>query len=71
MLGRFLQYSRNGAELARERGVPVLDSQNVVERYEGDKRELFIGSGVHWTALGAQRLAEFINANVFAAQAAH
>ena len=66
-LGRFLQYSRNGAELARERGVPVLDSQNVVERYNGDKRELFTESAVHWSALGAQRLAEFIDANVFAA----
>ncbi len=65
---RLLQYSRNGAELARQRGVLVLDAQDVVDAYPGDKRDLFIGSGVHWTKLGAKLLAQFIQAKAFPAR---
>src|SRR5262249_15456388 len=63
-----LQYSRNGAQLARDRNVLVVDAQEVVDGYAGDKRDLFIESGVHWTELGAKLLAEFIQAKVFPAR---
>lgn len=62
---RRLQYSRNGAELARQKGVPVFDSQEVVDGYNGDKSELFSPSGVHWSKPGAKLLAQFIEAHAF------
>lgn len=62
---RRLQYSRSGAQLAQLRGAIVIDAQEVVTRYSGNKRDLFSESGVHWSALGASQLAEFILANVF------
>ena len=64
----YLRYSRNGAQLARDRNVLVIDAQDVVDTYAGDKRDLFIESGVHWTDLGAELLAEFIEAKMFPPQ---
>ena len=63
---RRLQYSRKGAELAREKGVPVFDSQEVVSGYNGNKSELFSPSGVHWSREGARLLAQFIDQRAFA-----
>ena len=60
-----LQFSRAGAQLARDRNVMVVDAQQVVDGYAGDKRDLFLGSGVHWSDLGAGLLAEFIQAKAF------
>jgi hypothetical protein len=51
---RLLQYSRNGAAVARDRGVLVIDSQEVVDGY---------------AELGARLLAEFIQAKAFPARA--
>jgi len=64
-LSRELQYSRNGAQLARDRNVLVVDAQQVVDGYAGDKRDLFAQTGVHWSDLGAGLLAEFIQAKAF------
>jgi lysophospholipase L1-like esterase len=58
--GRPLQYSRQGADIARELGVPVVDSNEIVEGYKGDRRALFAESGVHWSQTGASMLADFI-----------
>ena len=53
-------YSRWGARVARQLDVAVIDAANTVTTYEGDPRQLFSESGVHYTAIGARRLAEFL-----------
>jgi hypothetical protein len=58
--GRLLQYSRQGAEVARQLNVIVLDSQEIIESYKGDRRALFAESGAHWSEIGAGLLASFI-----------
>ena len=58
---QLMRYSRQGAEIARKMGVLVIDSNEVVAAYKGDKRDLFADSGVHWSALGANLLAKFID----------
>ncbi len=58
--GRLLQYSRQGAEVARQLNVVVLDSQEIIESYKGDRQALFGESGVHWSEIGANLLASFI-----------
>lgn len=58
---QFLRYSREGAKVAREMGVPVIDSNEVINNYKGDKADLFAPSGAHWSALGAILLAKFID----------
>ena len=58
--GRLLQYSRQGAEVARQLGVIVLDSQEIIESYNGERRALFADTGVHWSETGAALLASFI-----------
>lgn len=54
-------YSREGAKIALAKGVPIIDAQALVDNYRGDVRELFIETGAHWTAKGADLLAHFIN----------
>lgn len=56
-----LRYSREGANVAREMGVPVIDSNEVVANYKGNKADLFAPTGAHWSALGATLLAQFID----------
>ena len=56
-----LRYSREGAEVAREMGVPVIDSNDVIRDYKGNKADLFAPTGAHWSALGAELLAKFID----------
>lgn len=56
-----LRYSREGAVVAREMGVPVLDSMDLVNSYKGNKADLFSPTGAHWSALGAELLAKFID----------
>lgn len=58
---QLLRYSRQGAEVARQMGVPVIDSNEVVAAYKGNKHDLFSDSGVHWSDLGAGLLADFID----------
>lgn len=58
---RLLGYSRRGAEVARSMGVLVIDSNDVVAAYKGNKHDLFSDSGVHWSDLGAGLLADFID----------
>ena len=41
--------------------VLVIDSNDVVAAYKGNKRDLFSDSGVHWSDLGAGLLADFID----------
>lgn len=60
---RELQYSRKGAELAREKDVPVIDAQQIVDR--NPQSELFSPTGVHWSALGAKQLAALIDLMAF------
>lgn len=43
-------------------GVPVIDSNDVVRDYKGNKADLFAPTGAHWSALGgAELLAKFID----------
>jgi len=56
-----LRYSREGAVVAREMGVPVLDSMDLVNSYKGNKADLFSPTGAHWSPLGAELLAKFID----------
>ena len=58
---QLLRYSRQGAEVARQMGVPVIDSNEVVAAYKGNKHDLFSDSGVHLSDLGAGLLADFID----------
>ena len=56
-----LRYSREGAAVAREMGVPVIDANDVVNDYKGNRADLFSPTGAHWSALGATLLARFID----------
>jgi lysophospholipase L1-like esterase len=58
--GRLLQYSRQGAEVARQLNVIVLDSQEIIESFKGERPALFFYTGVHWSEIGAGLLASFI-----------
>ena len=42
-------------------GVPVIDSNDVIRDYKGNKADLFAPTGAHWSALGAELLAKFID----------
>lgn len=57
---RLLTYSSDGAAVAREMGVPVIDANEVVKAYSGSKSDLFISSGIHWTEKGALLLSQYI-----------
>ena len=59
-------YSRAGAELARDKGVQVVDARRVVTEYPEDPKDLFYVTGVHYSALGASRLAELLYEEIFA-----
>jgi hypothetical protein len=56
-----LRYSLEGAAVARDLGVPVIDSNDVVRNYKGNRADLFSSTGAHWSALGAELLAKFID----------
>lgn len=55
---RLLAYSREGAEIARGLTVPVVDSNDIVAAYRGNALDLFGGTGRHWSAFGADLLAD-------------
>jgi hypothetical protein len=57
-LEHFTSYSREGARLARQLGVPVVDAQRMVDAYSGDPMDLFRSSGIHYSAEGAAMLAD-------------
>jgi len=59
-------YSRAGAALAKQSGVRVIDAQRVVESYKGNPKDLFEGSGIHFSKRGAELLAELISEEAFA-----
>jgi len=56
-----LPYSQEGAAVARETGVPVIDSNDVIKDYKGSKAGLFSPTRAHWSALGAELHAKFID----------
>jgi hypothetical protein len=62
---RLLQYSRQGAEMARQLDVTVIDAQEIVDSHKDDRRALFADSGLHWSQMGAGKLASFIYERVF------
>ncbi len=41
--------------------MPVIDSNDLVNNYKGNKADLFSPTGAHWSALGAELLAKFID----------
>ena len=43
-----------------ESGAIVIDAREMINKYKGNKKELFIESGVHYTARGAELLSEFL-----------
>jgi lysophospholipase L1-like esterase len=59
-IASLVAYSRAGAPVALANGATVIDAQEVVKQYPGDPADLFIETGVHWSAKGAQLLAESI-----------
>lgn len=64
----YTSFSRYGALLARERGIAVVDADEVVKQYPGEPMDLFISSGAHFTAPGAQLMSEYVFQQVFADQ---
>lgn len=64
----YTSFSRRGAELARQRGITVVDADEVVKQYPGEPMDLFISSGAHFTAPGARLMAGHVFQQVFAAQ---
>jgi hypothetical protein len=52
--------SRAGADVARARGAVVVDAQRIVDSWPGEPMELFRESGIHWSAVGAEKLAQAI-----------
>ncbi len=61
-------YSRGGIPVAQEMGVKVVNAQEMVNAYPGNKMDLFYESGVHYSVLGATKLGGYIYENVFAQQ---
>jgi hypothetical protein len=64
-LDHFASYSREGARLARELDVTVVDAQKMVDSYPGDPMDLFRGSGIHYSSKGAAMLADLLCEEVF------
>lgn len=60
-------YSRAAAPLAAREGALVIDAQASLEAGAG-REGSFVSSGVHYTREGAQRLAEVVYAQAFAAE---
>jgi len=58
-------YSLSGASLAEKQGAIVIDAREVVSEYEGDPMDLFADSGVHYSALGAKKLADYLFREAF------
>ena len=52
--------SRRAAATAAAAGAVVVDAQEAASSFDGDPRELFIESGVHWNRQGAERLAALL-----------
>lgn len=63
---RLLRYSKEGVEVARQYGVQIVDSNDVITAYQGNKRDLFAESGVHWSEKGAQLFAVYLEREIFA-----
>ena len=61
-------YSRAGAAVARASGAIVVDAAEILRTYDGDPGDLFSESGVHYSALGATKLAERLHAAIAAAE---
>jgi lysophospholipase L1-like esterase len=62
---RLLQYSSQGVDVARRLGVPVVDSNEIVESRSSERKALFTDSGVHWSERGAGLLANLIYERAF------
>lgn len=62
---RITKYSRLAAPVVRDAGAITIDAQEVVDSYSGDPMDLFYHTGVHWSSVGAIRLAKFIQENAF------
>ena len=58
-LDHLTAFSRAGAGRMRDRGEWVVDAQRVVDDQTGTE-SLFTGSGMHYSALGAEEFAEFL-----------
>lgn len=63
---RILSYSRLGAYIAEKKGVKVIDSNNIIDNYNGDVKNLFSETGVHWSKEGSKLLANYIMNQSFA-----
>ena len=57
-------FSREAAATAAAAGAYVVDAQRAADEYPGDPDDLFIHSGVHWTAAGSTRLAALLARDV-------
>jgi len=66
-VNRYLtSYSRAAATSARAGGAQVVDAERLVASHDGEPMDLFTESGVHYSALGADRLAHLIFEEAFA-----
>ena len=55
-----ISYSQRAAKIMEELGAIVIDPNEMINKYKGDKKELFIASGVHYTSRGTEMLSEFL-----------
>ena len=53
-------FSQKAKEKMNELGAIVIDSQEIFDEYNGDKKELFSESGVHYSVKGADLLGKFL-----------
>jgi lysophospholipase L1-like esterase len=66
-MNRYLtSYSRAAITIARAGGAQVVDAEKLVAARGGEPMDLFTASGVHYSALGADRLAHLIFEETFA-----
>ena len=56
----FTSFSQKAKEKMNKLGAIVIDSQEIVYEYNGDKKELFSETGVHYSVKGADLLGKFL-----------
>ena len=53
-------FSQKAKEKMNELGAIVIDSNEILKEYNGDKKELFADSGVHYSYKGSELLSKFL-----------
>jgi hypothetical protein len=61
---RATAHSAMGAEMLRPSGVKIIDTRDMIRRYEGETGDLF-DTSIHYSQKGARVLADFLFENMF------